>query len=168
MGKNKKYAGIGSRKTPTDVLQTMTQIARELDSIGYTLRSGGAPGADLAFESGSTEKEIYLPWPNFNANESVLHTVCDESLKMAARYHPAWCKLSQPARKLMARNCYQVLGPSLNEPVKFVVCWTPEGRSVGGTAQAIRIAKDWKIPVFNLYKYKAHDVLAFAGKNALF
>jgi hypothetical protein len=168
MGEDKIYAGIGSRRTPADVLSVMTQIARELDMIGYTLRSGGAPGADLAFELGSTKKEIYLPWANFNASESTLYTVCEGAMDMASHYHPAWSKLSSPVRKLMARNCYQVLGLNLNEPVKFVVCWTPDGRSVGGTAQAIRIAKDWKIPVFNLHRHSPRDILAFAGKNALF
>ncbi|GAG46694.1 unnamed protein product, partial [marine sediment metagenome] len=35
-------------------------------------------------------------------------------------------------------------------PVDFIICWTPGGREVGGTAQAIRIAKANHIKVFNL------------------
>ena len=59
----------------------------------------------------------------------------------------------------MARNAFQVLGPDLRQPSVFVVCWAPESRyddkgkimSVnGGTGQAIRIAYDKNIEVFNL------------------
>lgn len=39
---NKYYAGIGSRKTPPDICQLMTQIAEELSQGGYILRSGHA------------------------------------------------------------------------------------------------------------------------------
>lgn len=48
----------------------------------------------------------------------------------------------------------QILGKNGNEPVKFVICWTPtqeyENSSVGGTGYAIRCALDHKIKIFNL------------------
>ena len=47
---NNTYAGIGSRETPKEILKEMTKIGQELESKGYTLRSGGAIGADKAFE----------------------------------------------------------------------------------------------------------------------
>lgn len=46
------YAGVGSRETPQDILNTMYKIGKYLASKGYTLRSGGAIGADTAFENG--------------------------------------------------------------------------------------------------------------------
>ena len=49
----RSYAGIGSRKTPPHVLAAMTQIAEALAERGYILRSGGAGGADSAFEKGA-------------------------------------------------------------------------------------------------------------------
>ena len=33
---------------------------------------------------------------------------------------------------------------------KFVICWTKNGKGTGGTGQAIRIAKGFGIPVFDL------------------
>jgi hypothetical protein len=49
----------------------------------------------------------------------------------------------------MARNYRQIRG--LDAPdSKFVICWTPNGELKGGTAQAIKIAKNYGIPVFNL------------------
>ena len=48
----KYYAGVGSRETPPDVLKTMLKIGRYLAVKGYTLRSGGAKGADTALRMG--------------------------------------------------------------------------------------------------------------------
>lgn len=63
------YAGIGSRDTPEDILRLMAVVAAKREDDGFILRSGGADGADTAFESGvvsSDMKEIYLPWKGFN------------------------------------------------------------------------------------------------------
>lgn len=50
---SKIYTGIGSRETPPDILELMTKIARFMFKQGFTLRSGGADGADSAFEAGA-------------------------------------------------------------------------------------------------------------------
>lgn len=146
----KYYAGIGSRETPDDILEMMTKIAEGL-SRNYTLRSGGADGADTAFEKGAGKKKIsYIPWPGFNGSKEKCIAVSSAAMRMAGEFHPGWMYLSYPVKKLHARNCYQVLGEDLETPVDFVICWTPGGQEVGGTAQAIRIAKSNRIKVFNL------------------
>jgi hypothetical protein len=144
------YAGIGSRETPAEVLALMTAAARELDRQGWTLRSGGAKGADTAFAQGvsSVRKQI------FTARDSIP----EDAFGMAADAHPAWGACSDYARRLHARNVMQVLGHELDDPSKFVLCWTPDGaetaeetsRHTGGTGQAIRIACMHNVPVFNL------------------
>ena len=48
--KTMRWAGIGSRETPLPLLTKMTEIAELLSEAGYTLHSGGAIGADMAFE----------------------------------------------------------------------------------------------------------------------
>lgn len=152
----KYYAGIGSRKTPDDVLVQMVAIARDLRRRGYTLRSGGAPKADTAFERGSGEdNEIYLPWAKFNDHPRgivIKGMRWRQAAALSAKYHPAWGRLSRGGRMLHTRNVFQVLGPELNQPAEFIVCWTENGRLEGGTAQALRIAMDpkWDIPIFNL------------------
>jgi predicted Rossmann fold nucleotide-binding protein DprA/Smf involved in DNA uptake len=50
------YTGVGSRECPTYILDLMTQYATVLNNKGYILRSGGALGADSAFQSGSTNR----------------------------------------------------------------------------------------------------------------
>jgi hypothetical protein len=147
------YAGIGARATPADVLLTMTTFADNMEREGYILRSGGAEGADTAFENGVRDyarKDIYLPWKRFNNNPSPLHGVTNAALEMAAKYHPNWKCCSSAARAFHARNCYQMLGVDLKTPVEFVICWTPGGKVTGGTGQALRIAIDLDIPIHNL------------------
>lgn len=147
------YAGIGARATPLHILAEMTNLAANLELTGFTLRSGGAAGADSAFEAGVKDPrhaKIFLPWANFNRNTSALFDIHDDAYEMAASFHPAWHRCSPAACKFHARNCYQVMGYHLDTPADFILCWTPDGAMVGGTAQALRIAERFDIPVFNM------------------
>lgn len=158
------YAGIGSRETPQDVLSTFKIVATYLANKGFTLRSGGAKGSDRAFENGCDKvngiKEIYLPWKGFEgSNSNLIVEEGGKAYEIAQKFHPYWHNLSQGARKLQARNSHQVLGSNLNTPSKFIICWTKNGSGSGGTGQAIRIAKNYDIPVFDAGKYDDMDEL---------
>lgn len=146
------YAGVGSRETPGHILVEMVSIARKLRERGWTLRSGGAPGADIAFGAGAgKDMRAYLPWPGFNGHDGISVGHLPAFQTEAARHHPAWHRLKPGAKMLHARNVAQVLGYSPeNQYSKFVVCWTPGGLGGGGTGQAIRIAKAYNIPVYDL------------------
>jgi hypothetical protein len=146
------YTGIGSRQTPKKVLLEMEEIAKFLANKGLTLRSGGADGADKAFETGcdkaNGKKEIYLPWKGFNNNKSELYIQTRKAYQSIEKFHPAPERLSQGARKIMARNYLQIMGIDETE-TSFVICWTEQGEK-GGTGQAMRIAKSKNIPIINL------------------
>lgn len=153
------YTGIGARSTPPYVLNVMTQLASKLESLGYILRSGGASGADSAFENGVrsiSNREIYLPSNNFNSKSGQGYINSpqlpnwQQALQTVNLYHPAPDKLTSFAKSLMARNAMQVLGGTMNTPSKMVVAWTPGGEVTGGTGQALRIAQAHKIPIRNL------------------
>ena len=159
------YTGVGSRRTPTDILMLMQETAGALHQHHrYTLRSGGANGADSAFQRGAFhvhgEAEIYRPRGKCQLHEigSYVPDLWDKAMQMAEAIHPAWYACSAYARMLHARNCFQVLGRDLDTPSKFLVCWTPDGaataghcsRETGGTGTAIRLASGNGIPVFNL------------------
>lgn len=151
------YTGIGARETPTEVLELFTKIGKFLASRNITLRSGHAKGADQAFEIGcdiiNGNKEIYLPWYKFEGSTSSLIVSNKLAFNIAEKYHPYWHNLSQGAKKLQARNSHQVLGTDLNTPSSFVICWTKNGKGEGGTGQALRIAKEYNIPIFDIGKY---------------
>lgn len=57
------FAGIGSRQTPQEILSLMRKTGASLTEKGLILRSGGATGADSAFEAGCdsihAKKEIF-------------------------------------------------------------------------------------------------------------
>ena len=106
----KSFAGFGSRKTPKDILLKMEQISKNLSELGYTLRSGGAIGADLAFEKTASKKEIFLS-----------KDATKEAHDLASKFHPAWVKLDSYAQGLHARNAMIILGGDLDDPGKNVI-----------------------------------------------
>lgn len=163
------YAGIGSRYTPENVCQAMTIIARVLNSFGYYLRSGAAPGADQAFEAGAGDKkEIFLPWEGFEGSNSRFISPSDAAVALSRKLFPHFPGVSQGTRKLISRNMHQLFGPNIQSSpiVEFVICWTPEAKIVGGTAYALKAAKHFGIEVFNLasdldiirLSYKMRDI----------
>lgn len=148
----KSYTGVGSRSCPKDIQRRFTKLASFLEEKNYILRSGGADGADFAFERGvkkEENKEIYLPWRGFNNSKSKYYNIPKEAFIIASQIHPAWDKCSDAVKKLHARNVMQVKGESLDDPSSFLVCWTENGEDKGGTRTAIVLARDCGVPVFN-------------------
>ena len=150
------YAGVGARKTPDEVLRAFESLAAALAAGGWHLRTGGASGADEAFMLGApgSARTVIVPWPKFQnrAGPDVVALPADrygDLAAAAAAHHEGWHACRQAVRNLHARNAAVVLGMELDDPVAAVVCWTPGGRPVGGTGQAIRMAKASGIPVCN-------------------
>lgn len=144
-----RYAGIGSRDTPKAYLDAMTEVAHELRQQGWFLRTGGAQGADQAFEKGGAPRCDIIRPTGWNIPRS--------AFKTAQENHPAWQRCSPIARKLLARNVCIIHGrdPLNPEPVEFVLSWRPrevDGSLTenGGTALTVRIAKGYGIPVYDI------------------
>jgi hypothetical protein len=172
------YVGVGARNTPPQVLDWMERTGEMLARYGYTLRSGGAFGADSAFEKGCDKafgkKEIFLPWKGFQYKEGIVVSEDDSfAFHLAENFHPAWDKLSPAAKKLMARNTRQIFGPPgeslecCEERSAFLVCYTDGGQIKGGTGQALRMAEALKIPIFNAGAGWAYEALDDAFENFL-
>lgn len=142
------YAGIGSRNTPLGIQSLMMQIAEKLSEQGYVLRSGGADGADRAFESKAGDKEIFYP-----------NDAKPWAIKEVQKYLPTdrsnFNKWKPYVQNTVARNMMQILGEDRNAPVGFVVFWAPseqyQDSSAGGTGYGVRCAIDYQIPIYNLY-----------------
>lgn len=155
------YAGIGSREAPPEVRAAMTELARQLADKGWQLRSGHAEGADQAFEMGAgANADIYLPFGNFQSEvpvngrvhvfDSMSQDAKDAAEDSVNRYHPAGKNLRK-GRSTHRRNYFQVVGIDGAPDSAFVACYAPGDG--GGTGQAIRIARDRGIPVFNAADY---------------
>lgn len=164
---HRNYAGIGNRDTPEFYLNKMRKIAALMELRGYTLRSGGADGADSAFYEGLVDKsraEIYLPWDGYNGYS---HKACipAEAYRLVENLVPSFQHRSQAVQNLFARNAQQILGKDLDSPSEFVICYTRDGytgphdRSIrtGGTKVAIDLAVSLGIPVLNLKRIDHHN-----------
>lgn len=147
------YAGIGARSTPESVLAKMRDIGRRGAEAGHTLRTGGARGADAAFQEGARSAGgDGLYWGFIEVYRASDAT--PQAIELASKYHPNWRACADYVRKLHGRNIMILLGHDLNSPVDLVICWTPGGEVVGGTGQALRAAKARGIKVVNLGKEK--------------
>ncbi len=164
------WTGVGSSTTPPDVQQTQTKIGECLARAGLILLSGGAVGSDSAFERGVGDKHLIFYG---NTRHKTLHgyasiprgagRVLIEDGPLAQRAEQIVQHVLEPdhwrnitrnpfVRNLIRRNVFQVLGPQLNTPTEFLVCWAkPEGDSIhGGTKSAYELARLLGIPTYNL------------------
>lgn len=156
--------GIGTRKTDKQAFAMLYNIARRMAHQGWELRSGGAIGADTAWERG---------WDGFDAKQIFLtrgtslviakNTACGhisyygdiwlEAEDIASRIHPRWENLDEASQALHTRNVFQILGLDLQSKTDVVAAYAPPaGNSVkGGTATAFNLARAKGIPTFNLW-----------------
>lgn len=148
----KIYAGVGSRNTPMPIQRMMRAIASKLYDEGWTLRTGGARGADDAFMGGAqwNRRDIIRADDMLDLID-LNRDVYMKAWKDFQEVHPnpAACK-KQDIQHLQMRNGLILLGWEYDEPCKFVICWTPNAQVIGGTGQTIRLANKYGIPVFNL------------------
>ena len=171
------YAGIGSRTTPAEVLAGMSDVAQALGDAGFALSTGGAEGADKAFETGALRTDapvtVHTPWPGYNgyrpgrdpeSDIDVIHPQAGDTIRgssflhLARKHHPAWDRCRRGARALFLRNV-SILAGALDDdgrvlPIRAVIAWTPNGgahgREAGGTGHTLRIAAELGTPVVNL------------------
>jgi hypothetical protein len=167
----KILTGVGSRETPKPILDLIRKVSKKLVLSGYTLRSGGADGADTAFYEGwlgaykedqdVPEAEIYLPWNGFNNHKTGKNylvvddkEILSQAEELVNKIHPAGSKLSRGAKALHTRNCFQVLGRELSIPSTLFLCYAKvdsKGEPSGGTRTAIKLAEEYNIKVTNLF-----------------
>ena len=168
----KILTGIGSRKTPADVLDLMCAIAYKRAKEGWFLRSGGADGADTAFEVGfktycvehhipfEERMCIYLPWAEFNGRigKEFVHplkiglTQINNAIKCAEKVHPAFHTLTHGAIKMHTRNIFQVRGHlETGFLPDEIIYWTKGvNEPVGGTRTAVKFAEYLGLKTQNL------------------
>ena len=176
-------AGIGSRKINSDAFEQIKNLTVDLieefknTHVDFWIRSGHAEGSDYAFECGAQNRCIvYLPWKDFGSrdgltlqtNKYILWNSIDSKIRKKAldsvyKYHPYPNNLSPGAQKCLGRDYFQVFGSApKSDPVDAVVCWAiPKGSNevAGGTGQAVRIANDHNIPVYNLFTDPPQEII---------
>jgi hypothetical protein len=164
------YTGVGSRSPELSCIPVIEMLASRLEARGFILRSGHAVGSDQAFEAGVknlSNSEIYLPGSLRSGEQEHAGMIFPDELgdrwldavEIAKKLHPYWeapgmLSYNHYGQRAHTRNVFQVLGKDLRTPSDLLICtalWDEYGKSVrGGTATAVRLAKQYDIPVFNL------------------
>lgn len=172
-----KFAGVGSRKTPDDVLEIMRRLSHCLYDKGWMGQSGDADKADTAFHEGAMRSSrypelgfaAYLAWNGYEKKSTGERRFDDPTLGLydasmfenweAARdiaynAREGFDGLDRGGIALHTRNAYQALSPSLMDPVQRMFCWAKpvtNGKVDGGTNTAVQLARMYSIPLTNLY-----------------
>jgi len=162
----KYYTMIGSRLTPVHCEDLMKRLSHELCRLHYTVRSGGANGADTCAEYGFTNlnsdlHEVYLPWSGFNNKSGIVYSklgLINEASELCSKHHLWWNTVKKESVKhLHRRNMHQVLGKDLITPSQFCILYAEpdtnrgEGHVKGGTGSANSLCLEQGVPVYNLY-----------------
>lgn len=171
----KPYAGTGNRETPPDVLEAFKRLAVELESRGYTLRTGGMEGPEDAFEKACKKQEIHLPWKGFNDKESKYSFTTDQAKELAGKFQPGFDGLKPAMQVFLAKNARILMGKDLKSPCLFLITWSEDGAETlqertartGHTGHAIAMAATLKIPIFNFGKKDAEArLMQYLGNKA--
>ena len=171
-----RIALIGSRQLEQkqeyfEDIKLCYNVCMRLAQLGITFTSGlcelGMDGiAQKAYSKAvdlglakESQFEVYVA-DQYNIRRSTLprkhlaivrnKDLISETERIASEVHPAWDRCNEWTRGMHSRNCHQILGYDLQSPVDAVICWTPDGAVVGGTATAIKLSMKYNIPVFNL------------------
>lgn len=176
-----RIALIGSRKLEKepqhyeDVLLCY-KICYRLANLGITFTSGlctlGMDGIAQKAYSEAVENgrasldqfEVYVydqkaiknsPLPNKHVARIRNPETINRTLLMASEVHDAWHNCDEYARSQHSRNCHQIFGYTLDNPVDAVITWCPLIKGnipIGGTATALKLAAKAGIPIFNLWQ----------------
>jgi hypothetical protein len=154
------YTGVGSHRLqeiPAEKLRDAIIIATRLESLGFTLRSGGAEGFDHAFESGVQDSKNMVIYGRDTCFH-VIESIWNKAVEIAMRTHP-YPENAKKYIQWIGRNPFQVLGDALDDPSMFLICWTRNGKDDGGTGTTMRVAKEFNVPIYNLHDMTREEIL---------
>lgn len=171
---------VGARDMVTGDAQKIWVVTGLLNRLGYTGRSGGAPGMDNNWALNMKECQVILPNNGFQGlyhnGSSILAleyapiSLHKKAIMLAREHHHNWEYLNEWARKAHTRNVMQVLGATLEDHSEFTVYAAPEtkyGKVSGGTATAVAISRSYGIPTYNLRIESQYEALLAFLKGKL-
>lgn len=158
-------AFTGDKDTPPDVLNKVKELARWLESQGFTIRVGGDGPFEEAAEMAVNKKELLLPWKDFNNKTSNTTFSIERAHHIAKLFHSAYENMKKGIQGILAKNARLLMGQKMMSPATLLVTWTPDGvedgRNVtvqsGFSGHSVKIASAARVPVFNLAKPDAES-----------
>lgn len=161
------YVATGNRNPPEHIVEKMIDIAKDLESHGYILRTGGLDGPDDALFRVIPSRELYLPWKGFSDKDSKLYFNTKETSILASKYHPAFDTLKPAIQAFLGMNTRMVMGKDLRSAAMFALVWSEDGAELdrdrtsktGNIGHVLAIANARRMPVFNIQREDAKDRL---------
>lgn len=157
------------RDFPEEIKQKLVSIASKFINKGYTVRYNGDDknlhNSIHAFSSKLTE--AYVPWKGFEEIDSKLSWNTKTANHIAQENFPAWDKIPNLVKAMMARNVRLIFGSRNNSPTKVVITWSPDGatrypevtRDTGRSSFIISVASKYTFPVINIQKEGAEEAM---------
>lgn len=163
------YAVTGNQDCPPEIISKFIEIAKRLETAGYTARCGGMDGIEDAVEKAVKKVEVHLPWRGFNEKESRFTYNSERALAVAKMFHPTFDTMKKSIQAFLAKNARIIMGDRMNSPALFLLCWSEDGvetfskktSRTGYAGHPIAIASALGIPVFNLGNPEAEQRLNF-------
>lgn len=154
----KAYGVVANPDAPEGIMSQIGSIATRLEAMGYTLRTAGGKGMEEAFEQVTENKEVHIPWRNFNERQSKFTRNAKEADDVVRPFAPGFDGLKPAVQAIIASKAHTVLGKDLKNPIRFLITYTQDGcentanktAKTGFSGTSIALASSLRIPVFNL------------------
>lgn len=157
------------RDFPPEVKNSLYNIASKLINKKITVRVNGDDKDFVEKLTTLSDKyvEVFIPWKNFNNIDSKHYYNTITSKHIANLHFPAWDKVPDSVKSLMARNVRLVFGDKNNSVALCVVTWSQDGASkvaevtkdTGRSSFIIKMSSSYGFPVLNIAKPNAGNVL---------
>jgi hypothetical protein len=144
---------------PAEIKEKLVKLIHQLLARGYTIRVN-ADDKNLyeQLKALGPNIEFYTPWKNFNEIESKHYYSHEIHKKIAQENFPAWDKIPDVVKSMLARNVRMILGDKLDSSMFFLLTWSEDGAvtssecgpKTGKTSFLIKVASRYKLPVFNI------------------
>lgn len=150
---------------PDNIMEQILAICKTLFSRGYAITSNGSNRDEVLCKISELEGAkiaTYLPFKKFNEDIKfpLISKPTETAYGIAASVRKNFFELKPVVRCLIATDIHTMLGVECNDPLKFLIVYTPEGseslsknsdwKQMGYTTLKIRVASESNIPVFNL------------------
>lgn len=157
------------REFPTEVKQNLIRLASRLINKNVVVRYN-ADDMDVhtpISQLSNKKTEAYTPWKNFNNIESKHYYNTETAKHVAATNFPAWDKVPDAVKAMLARNVRLIFGDKNRSTVLCLITWSQDGASraaevtkeTGRSGSIIKLASTYGIPVINLAKPNAEAIL---------
>lgn len=158
------------RDFPPEIKNTLYNLASKLINKKITVRFNGDDKDFYDRLTALSDKyvEAFIPWRNFNNIENNKHYYNTLTSKHIAQLHfPAWDKIPDSVKALMARNVRMIFGDKNNSVSMCLITWSGDGASrasevtkdTGRASFIIKTASHYGFPVVNVGKQNAEAIL---------